>query len=92
MFIILNYCYDCGNLIIAEWNDSIWYCEKCSKKRGWNIIDGKRVKIEKEKPIDSCCENEERDINGGCINCGDPCIWHKDWHYNNSCYHIKYEK
>jgi hypothetical protein len=24
-----------------------------------------------EKP---CCENERRDMNGGCVNCGDPCL------------------
>jgi hypothetical protein len=23
---------------------------------------------------DPCCENEDRNINGGCNNCGDPCI------------------
>jgi hypothetical protein len=23
---------------------------------------------------ESCCPNEKRDMNGSCINCGDPCI------------------
>jgi hypothetical protein len=23
---------------------------------------------------DQCCENESRDMNGGCKNCGDPCL------------------
>jgi len=23
---------------------------------------------------DACCENETRDMNGGCTNCGDPCL------------------
>jgi len=23
---------------------------------------------------DSCCDNEERSMNGGCVNCGDPCL------------------
>ena len=23
---------------------------------------------------DSCCDNEKRDIEGWCINCGDPCL------------------
>lgn len=24
--------------------------------------------------IEPCCENENRNINGGCDNCGDPCL------------------
>lgn len=23
---------------------------------------------------DSCCENEQRNLNGGCDNCGAPCL------------------
>lgn len=23
---------------------------------------------------DSCCANEKRSMNGGCLNCGDPCL------------------
>lgn len=29
---------------------------------------------EREPKLDACCENEDRDINGGCKNCGDPCL------------------
>jgi hypothetical protein len=24
--------------------------------------------------VESCCDNEVRDLNGGCVNCGDPCL------------------
>lgn len=26
------------------------------------------------KYAEPCCANEKRDFNGGCVNCGDPCI------------------
>lgn len=36
---------------------------------GWQLTD------KKEKPVyDSCCENEDRGWDGGCKNCGDPCL------------------
>ena len=41
----VHYCYDCGKLIIDEEHESVWYCPTHARKRGWNIIDGKRVKI-----------------------------------------------
>ena len=28
----------------------------------------------KEKDPDACCDNEDRNMNGGCNNCGDPCL------------------
>lgn len=66
----LHYCQDCDHITIDIRYDSIWYCTEHAKKRGWNIIDGKRVKV----LPDACCYNEVRDINGGCKTCGDPCI------------------
>jgi DNA-binding CsgD family transcriptional regulator len=27
-----------------------------------------------EPPFETCCENESRNINGGCDNCGDPAL------------------
>lgn len=53
----LHYCYDCGALILNADHESVWYCPIHAKKRGWNIIDGRRVKISKN-------ENE----NNGTIN------------------------
>lgn len=29
---------------------------------------------EGEKPGGACCTNEDRNMNGGCNNCGDPCL------------------
>lgn len=29
---------------------------------------------EDEGDIQPCCENESRNLNGGCDNCGDPCL------------------
>lgn len=26
------------------------------------------------RAVDACCENENRNINGGCDSCGDPCL------------------
>ncbi len=28
----------------------------------------------KRKPAGACCNNERRNMNGGCDNCGDPCL------------------
>jgi Zn finger protein HypA/HybF involved in hydrogenase expression len=42
----MHYCYDCGELILDTEHESVWYCPKHAKKRGWNIIDGRRIKIE----------------------------------------------
>ena len=47
----IHYCYDCGELIIKDC-ESIWYCVKHAKKRGWNIIDGRRIKITNESKND----------------------------------------
>ena len=49
----MHYCYDCGELILDDLHESIWYCPTHAKQRGWNIIDGKRVKIENKnnRPI-----------------------------------------
>ena len=44
----MHYCYDCGELIIDELHESVWYCAKHAKARGWNIIDGRRIKITNE--------------------------------------------
>ena len=52
----LHYCYDCGKLILDTDYDSVWYCPVHAKKRGWNIIDGRRIKV----PKDDENENEEQ--------------------------------
>jgi hypothetical protein len=44
----MHYCYDCGELILDTDHESVWYCPKDAKRRGWNIIDGRRVKISNE--------------------------------------------
>ena len=44
----MHYCYDCGALILDSEHESVWYCAKHAKKRGWNIIDGRRIKIQNE--------------------------------------------
>lgn len=31
-----------------------------------------RLRINRE--TGDCCENEKRSLNGGCTNCGDPCL------------------
>jgi Zn finger protein HypA/HybF involved in hydrogenase expression len=49
----VHYCYDCGKLILDTDHESVWYCPEHAKKRGWNIIDGRRVKINKEENYDS---------------------------------------
>ena len=51
----LHYCYDCGKLILDEEHLSVWYCPKHAKARGWNIIDGRRIKVSKDD------ENENRE-------------------------------
>ena len=51
----LHYCYDCGKLILDTDHDSVWYCPKHAKARGWNIIDGRRIKVSKDD------ENENRE-------------------------------
>ena len=56
----MHYCYDCGELILDDEHSSVWYCDYHAKKRGWNIIDGRRIKIKKD-------ENE----NNGTISAGD---------------------
>ena len=48
----LHYCYDCGALILDETHESVWYCPVHAKKRGWNIIDGRRIKITNESKND----------------------------------------
>ena len=48
----MHYCYDCGELIIDELHESVWYCTKHAKARGWNIIDGRRIKITNESKND----------------------------------------
>jgi hypothetical protein len=45
----MHYCYDCGELILDDIHESVWYCLKDAKRRGWNIIDGKRVKVPKNE-------------------------------------------
>lgn len=30
--------------------------------------------IANDEQFESCCENERRNMNGGCDNCGDPCL------------------
>ncbi len=44
----LHYCADCGALTVNEDYDSIEYCEKCAKKRGWNFFNRRRVKVPNE--------------------------------------------
>ena len=50
----LHYCQDCSDLIIDEEHDSVEYCDKCAKKRGWNFIDRRRVKVLKDED-ENCC-------------------------------------
>jgi hypothetical protein len=45
----MHYCYDCGELILDTEHESVWYCPVHAKKRGWNIIDGRRVKVEQKE-------------------------------------------
>jgi Zn finger protein HypA/HybF involved in hydrogenase expression len=45
----LHYCHDCGALILDEDHESVWYCPIHAKKRGWNIIDGRRIKVNENK-------------------------------------------
>lgn len=37
---------------------------------------GEERQPEKEKPwyMEPCCANEKRSMQGGCLNCGDPCL------------------
>lgn len=44
----LHYCADCGALTVDEDHDSVEFCEKCAKKRGWNFINRRRVRIPNE--------------------------------------------
>ena len=48
----MHYCYDCGELILDDLHESVWYCPKHAKARGWNIIDGRRIKIKNENEND----------------------------------------
>ena len=41
----LHYCYDCGKLILDTEHESVWYCPTHALSRGWNIIDGRRVRV-----------------------------------------------
>jgi hypothetical protein len=34
----------------------------------------RREEMIKSRISNACCENEKRSMNGGCINCGAPCI------------------
>lgn len=45
----LHYCQDCDALIVNEDYDSIEFCDKCAKKRGWNFINRRRVKVPKDE-------------------------------------------
>lgn len=49
----MHYCYDCGELILDSEHESVWYCSTHAKKRGWNIIDGKRIKIQQNENKDN---------------------------------------
>jgi hypothetical protein len=37
------------------------------------FFDGKIIKTD-SLPLETCCENENRSMQGGCLNCGDPCL------------------
>lgn len=57
-------CYysDCGReFFLNSTNDLPIFCDKCG-----GLIE--------EVSEDACCINEKRNINGGCNNCGDPCL------------------
>ena len=45
----MHYCYDCGALILDTDHESVLYCPTDAKRRGWNIIDGKRIKVPKDE-------------------------------------------
>lgn len=63
----VHYCQDCDKITLDINRESIWYCTEHAKKRGWNIIDGKRVKI----LPDACCYNPDFGLmNGKCKTCG----------------------
>ena len=47
----MHYCYDCGELILDAEHESVWYCPKHAKARGWNIIDGRRIRITSQQPL-----------------------------------------
>lgn len=47
----MHYCYDCNDLILDDEHESVWFCDKCAKRRGANIIDGKPYIISK------CCHS-----------------------------------
>jgi hypothetical protein len=32
------------------------------------------AKLKSDLPLDACCANERRSIDGGCLNCGDPSL------------------
>lgn len=61
----LHYCQDCDHLTIDTNYEFIWYCSTHAKHRGWNIINGKRVKIAK----DACCYNPIINEAGECKTC-----------------------
>lgn len=44
----LHYCQDCDAIILNDDYDSIEYCDKCARKRGWNFINRRRVKVPKD--------------------------------------------
>lgn len=69
---------------IARWVrvDGKDYCPQCAYKRFTRMVDEIGCKdckgdtpCEKHQiEIDTCCDNELRNINGDCDNCGDPCL------------------
>jgi hypothetical protein len=44
------YCQDCGTCILDPKleHESIEYCPKCARRRGWNIIDRRPVRVTDE--------------------------------------------
>ena len=52
--------------------------EEYSKHSEYNPrLSGEAAKAAQKdpsKPEGACCNNEQRGMNGGCANCGDPCL------------------
>lgn len=54
------YCQDCDKVIVDVNRESIWYCPEHAKKRGWNIIDRKRIKVH-------TCGQLMAEVSGGVV-------------------------
>lgn len=42
-------------------------CPECGE-------DVEETSVPPKLDVDACCENEDRNLNGGCDSCGDPCL------------------